>query len=335
MPPPPSAFADALILTGPTGSGKSAVALELAERLNGEIVSADSMTLYRGMDIGTAKPTRAERDRVPHHLIDVLDPWEAGNVAWWLDRAAAACADIRRRGRVPLIVGGTPFYLRAIVSGLFDAPPADPAVRARLEADAVAVGNEAFHARLTTVDPVAAARLHPNDVRRVVRALEVWELTGQPISSFQQTWDTPNFVPSDRPGGPVSHRETVPTVVLDWPRDSLYRRIDARVEAMLAAGWPDEVRRLQQLPLPLGKEASQALGYRELLAHDRGDGPAWPDVVASIQMRTRQFAKRQLTWFRQFPRCVFVPAAGPALADRILQVWGHWNGVSGKSTAAC
>src|SRR5918995_1297132 len=153
MPPPPAAFADALILTGPTGSGKSAVALELAERIGGEIGAMDSRTLYRGLDVGTAKPIAEERARVRHHLIDVLDPWESANVAWWLNRAAEACADIRARDKRPLFVGGTPFYLKAILCGLFDAPPADPDLRRQLEAEAERIGPPALHERLRAVDP--------------------------------------------------------------------------------------------------------------------------------------------------------------------------------------
>ena len=319
MPPPPSAFADALVLTGPTGSGKSAVALALAERLPGEIVAMDSMTLYRGMDVGTAKPTPADRARVRHHMVDVLDPWEAGNVAWWLDRAAAACADIRGRGCRPVFVGGTPFYLKALLCGLFDGPPSDPAVRRRLEAEAEAAGPAETHARLAAVDPVAAARLHPNDVRRVVRALEVWDLTGRPISGFQTTWDT---LPA---GGP-------PCAVLEWPRDDLYRRIDARVDAMLAAGWLDEVRRLQALARPLGPEASQALGYRELADFLAGTGPAWADTVELIRTRTRQFAKRQLTWFRRLPVGPPVPADGPDVPAAVLAQWAAYPTASGHDS---
>jgi tRNA dimethylallyltransferase len=277
-----SAFADALVLTGPTGGGKTAVAVALAPQLNAEIVAMDSMTVYRGMDVGTAKPTPADRAVVPHHLIDVLDPWESSSVAWWLARAAEACADVRARGKRPLFVGGTPFYLKALLSGLFPAPPADPALRADLEAEADRLGPEAFHARLAAVDPKTAARLHPNDVRRVVRALEVHRLTGTPISQLQQTWDLPT---------------TLPFVVLDLPRDELYSRIDRRVLAMLDAGWLDECRRLLALPRPLSKEAKQALGYRDLFAHLQGESD-WPTTVATIQTRTRQFAKRQLTWFR-------------------------------------
>src|SRR5437763_7013710 len=176
-------FANALILTGPTGCGKSGLALELAPRLNAEIVCMDSMTLYRGMDVGTAKPTAAERARVPHHLLDVLDPWESANVAWWLNRAAEACVDLRARGKRPLLVGGTPFYLKAVFSGLFDAPPADPELRTALEAEAERDGTAAFHDRLRAIDTTTAARLHPNDVRPVVRALAVWQLTGKRSST--------------------------------------------------------------------------------------------------------------------------------------------------------
>ena len=303
MPPSPTAFADALVLTGPTGSGKSAVALLLAEQIGAEIVSMDSMTLYRSLDIGTAKPTADDLARVRHHLIDVLEPWESANVAWWLDRAADTCADIRSRGRRPLFVGGTPFYLKALLCGLFDSPLADPVLRQQLEAEAERIGPTELHRRLAGVDPKTAARLHANDVRRVVRALEVWELTGQPISAFQQSWDAPPA--------------PLPCVVLDWPREELYRRIETRVEAMLAAGWLDEVRRLAELPRPLSKEAAHALGYRELLAHLNGTGLGWAETVALIKTRTRQFAKRQLTWFRNLVTCRTCPAGQPDVVERV------------------
>jgi tRNA dimethylallyltransferase len=291
----PSPFADALILTGPTASGKSALALELAPRLNAEIVSADSMTVYRGMDIGTAKPSAEDRARVPHHLIDVLDPWESANVAWWLEQAAERVRDIEARGKTALFVGGTPFYLKALLCGLFPSPPSDEDLRRRLEAEAGAQGNEALHARLAGVDPVSAGRLHPNDVRRVVRALEVWHLTGRPLSAWQrQDWwggDGPRF----RAGS---------CLAIDVPRPELYARIDRRVEGMFAAGWVDEVRRLRELPRPLSREASQALGYREIGEYLDGRR-SLPETMALVQLRTRQFAKRQLTWFRGLPGCDF------------------------------
>lgn len=313
-----SPFDRALILTGPTACGKTALALELAERVGAEIVGMDSMTVYRGMDIGTAKPTAAERARVPHHLIDVLDPWESATVAWWLDRAADACRDITVRGKVPLFVGGTPFYLKALLHGLFPGPPADEALRRDLEAEAERDGKEALHARLAAVDPKTAARLHPNDVRRVVRALEVFRLTGRPISAWQQTWDTPAF--ADSPDA-VPPPATIPAVVLELPRDVMYDRINRRVTAMLDAGWLDEVRRLRDLPRPLSREAKQALGYRELLAFLAGDGLSIEQTADLIRTHTRQFAKRQLTWFRHLPTCVPISATAPDAPDQVIQVW--------------
>ena len=283
-----SPFANALILTGPTASGKSALALDLAERLNAEILSADSMTLYRQMDIGTAKPTAKDRARVRHHLIDVLDPWESASVAWWLEQAKAAVVDIEARGKTALFVGGTPFYLKALLCGLFPSPPADPDLRQRLEGEAKTNGREALHSRLSGVDPKTAQRLHHNDVRRVVRALEVWHLTGKAISEWQQqVWwsdDGPRFSPGA-------------CLVVDVPRDALYGRIDRRVESMFAAGWVDEVRRLRGLPQPLSREASQAIGYSEIREYIYGR-LSLAETIAETQLRTRQYAKRQLTWFR-------------------------------------
>jgi len=308
MPPTPESFANCLIITGQTGSGKSALALELAERLGGEILALDSMTLYRGMDIGTAKPSKAEQARVPHHLIDLLEPWESANVAWWLDRAAEAVNGILSRGKRPIFVGGTPFYLKALLHGMFEAPPANPEIRAKWEAVAETLGKEGLHARLSDVDPAAAAKLHCNDVRRVVRALEVYESTGKPISSFQQTWETPPA--------------RIPSVVIEWPTEGLNLRIDRRVIAMAEAGWLKEVRCLNELSQPLSKEASQALGYREWLAHSRGE-VTYTETVELIQLRTRQFAKRQRTWFRQFQNLIRIEAeSGDAIA-KIIAVWNE------------
>lgn len=314
------AFETALILTGPTACGKTALALDVAERIGAEIVALDSMTVYRGMDVGTAKPTAAEQARVRHHLIDVLDPWESLTVAWWLAAAERACEDIAARGKRPLFVGGTPFYLKAMLFGLFDGPPGDPVIRSNLEAEAERVGNGVLHGRLAAVDPKTAARLHPNDVRRVVRALEVHTLTGKPISAWQQTWDTPSFADAPENAPPPAR---VPAVVLELPRDVLYDRINRRVDAMLAAGWLDEVRRLQHLPRPLSREARQALGYRELLEHlEAGGGAELGATVELIRTHTRQFAKRQLTWFRHLPQLTAVPADTPETLGRVLAAFG-------------
>lgn len=288
MLPPP--FTNALVLTGPTGSGKTQLGIELARQLNAEIVSMDSMALYRGMDIGTAKPTPAERATVPHHLIDVLDPWESASVAWWLQRAAECSREIESSGKRVLFVGGTPLYLKALLFGLFDGPPADHALRRQLEDEAATHGPAYLHARLAAVDAVSAGRIHPNDVRRMVRALEVYTLTGKPLSTWQTQWERALNVNE----GAV--------LWLDVPRADLYAHIDRRVEAMFAAGFVDEVRRLRALPRPWSREAGKALGYREVCEHldgrlDRGA------TIALVQLRSRQFAKRQLTWFRHLPGC--------------------------------
>lgn len=294
-------FRSARILTGPTGTGKTALALDLAERLGAEIVSMDSMSLYRGMDIGTAKPSLADLRQVPHHLIDVLDPSESASVAWWLQRAAAACADIVARGKVPLIVGGTPLYLKAILFGLFEGPARDVELRRRLEDEAARTGTAALHARLAAHDPAAAQRIHPNDLRRIVRALEVHELTGRPMSAWQSQW------PSEpRPG------EEAAFVWLDIPRPVLYERIERRVDAMFAAGLVEEVRRLSTAPRPLSREAAQALGYREVLSHLAGQVEL-EETIALVKTHSRQYAKRQLTWFRHLPGGQAIAAPAPEL----------------------
>jgi tRNA dimethylallyltransferase len=286
-----SPFSNALVLTGPTGSGKSELGVELAEKLDAEIISMDSMALYRGMDIGTAKPTCEQRGRVPHHLVDVLEPWEAASVAWWLARAQACYQDIRKRGRRALFVGGTPLYLKALLQGLFEGPPADERLRQSLAQDAERLGPFALHERLARVDPEAAARLHPHDVRRVIRALEVWQLTGRPISAWQTQWDDP------------VETTAVPRVLwLDLPRAELYDRINARVEQMFAEGLLEECRSLRELPAPISRQASQALGYKEVFAYLEGR-TTLAETVARVQTRSRNFAKRQITWFRHLPAC--------------------------------
>jgi tRNA dimethylallyltransferase len=290
-----SPFHNSLVLTGPTGSGKTQLGIDLAGPLNAEIVSMDSMALYCGMDIGTAKPTAAERAQVPHHLIDVLDPWESSSVAWWLKQAEACVRDIESRGKRALFVGGTPLYLKALLCGLFDGPPADPGLRRRLTDEAEAHGSPALHARLAVVDPACASRIHANDVRRIVRALEVRELTGRPMSAWQTQWH-------GAARGLAVDVNAQAVLWLDLPRDELYARIDQRVVAMFDAGLVEEVRRLRGLERPCSREAAQALGYKEVFDHlDRRAERA--EAIARVQTRSRRFAKRQLTWFRHLPGC--------------------------------
>jgi tRNA dimethylallyltransferase len=293
-------FARALILAGPTASGKTELSLEIADRLDAEIVSMDSMVLYRGMDIGTAKPSLEECRRKAHHLIDVLDPWESASVAWWLEQAAKCSKEIESRGKQVLFVGGTPLYLKALLRGLFEGPPADPHLRRRLMQDCERDGCQSLHERLAQGDPVSARRLHPNDVRRIIRALEVLELTGRPISAWQQQW-APRMEGGE---SGIEDRRSAPyrCLWLDVPRDELYRRINARVREMMAQGWLEEARRLRQLPRSLSKEASQALGYKELFAHLDGQLDL-EQTVERIQTRSRNFAKRQISWFRHLPEC--------------------------------
>ncbi len=292
----------AWVLTGPTGSGKSAFALRLAQAHGAEIVAMDSMTLYRGMDIGTAKPSPTERTLVPHHLIDVLDPWESASVAWWLGEAERCCREIEARGRRVLFVGGTPLYLKTLLYGLFEGPPADESIRRRLELEATEIGSKSLHARLAQVDPGTAERLHVNDVRRLVRALEIWELTGRPMSVWQQEWQA-------EPKQPMLHCWWI-----DRPRDELYSRINERVEQMIAAAWIDEVRALRTLPRPLSREAGQALGYAEIGEYLDGRSDL-ANTIDMIQMRSRQFAKRQLTWFRHLSGLRRVEVVGECWPD--------------------
>lgn len=294
----PTDFAhDCWFLTGPTAAGKTAVGIELAKLIDAEILSLDSMALYRGMDVGTAKPTLDERARVPHHLLDLIEPHEEYSVAQYVEAAGQCVDEIERRGRRPLFVGGTPLYLKALLRGLFEGPPADPPLRRRLEEQARQEGSESLHRRLARVDPVAANRLHPNDTRRLVRALEVFEKTGRPISQFQQQFDT---------GRPA---EQCRVFVLDWPRAELRERIDHRVDRMFAGGLVEEVRRLLAKDTSIGKTARQAVGYRETIEHLENQRGI-EETVALVKTRTWQLARRQGTWFRSLSECRFVPLSG-------------------------
>jgi tRNA dimethylallyltransferase len=290
-----------LAVVGPTASGKSDLGVALALELGGEVVNADSMQLYRGMDVGTAKLTPAERRGVPHHLLDVWDVTETANVADYQRLARAAVDDVRRRGRVPVLVGGSGLYVRAVLDDL-DFPGTDADVRARLEAELEAEGPGPLHARLAEVDPVAAAAILPSNGRRIVRALEVVELTGRPFAAS---------LPEQRLVYPALQ------LGLDVPRPELDARIDTRVERMWAAGLVDEVRRLCEVGLREGRTASRALGYAQVIDHL--DGRCTEDEArAETQRATRRFARRQDTWWRRDERVVRLAYDADDLVQRAL-----------------
>ncbi len=286
------AEAPLLAIVGPTASSKSEAALEVSDALGAEIVSVDSMLVYRGMDVGTAKPTPQERRRIPHHLIDVADPSEPFSVARYQRLATVAIAKIRSRGRPVLLAGGSGLYFRAAVDGL-EFPATDAATRGALEAEAVALGPTRMHARLEDLDPVAAAKIEPDNVRRTVRALEVAAVTGRPFSAFAEAWET---YPTER----------VRAAGIEPARGVLARRIEARVQAMLESGWLDEVRALLDRGLFGWLTSSQAIGYAELARHLGGE-PGFEDAVAATVKRTKALARRQLAWFRRDPRIRWFP----------------------------
>jgi tRNA dimethylallyltransferase len=277
-------FHRAIYLTGPTASGKTAVGVALAQRLAAEIVALDSMTVYRRMDIGTAKPSVADRGGVSHHLLDMIEPWESASVADYLRWAREAVRTIEARGKRVVFVGGTPLYLKALLRGLFEGPPSDPELRGRLEHDAETHGDPALHDRLAALDPATAGRLHTHDRRRIIRALEVIEQTGRPLSALQVEHERP--APAD-----------VLVYALEPPRASLYERINKRVLGFFDAGLVDEVRSLQAGPRPMSEVAAQGIGYREVIGMLAGRATLG-ETIERIQTRSRQFAKRQATWFR-------------------------------------
>ncbi|EHR62472.1 tRNA (adenosine(37)-N6)-dimethylallyltransferase MiaA [Saccharomonospora cyanea] len=294
-------------VVGPTATGKTALGVELALALGGEVVNADAMQLYRGMDIGTAKATRQERKGVPHHLLDVLDVTETASVAAYQKQARATIESLLAAGRVPVIVGGSGLYVQAIVDDL-RFPGTDPAVRRNLEEQAREEGTAALHRRLAMLDPKAAVTILPSDTRRVVRALEVIALTGEPFSANLPT-----------PGPP---RYGTVLIGIDREADELDERVELRVEHMFAAGLVDEVRRLEQRGLRRGRTASRALGYRQVLDALAGDG----DLDAAARdtiVATRRFVRRQRSWFRRDDRITWLDGGAANLVDAVLAHLGQ------------
>jgi len=301
-----AAFTPIFAVIGPTASGKSALALDVAIRANAEILSVDSMQVYRQMNVGTAKPTPAEQARTKHHLIDIVDPNERFAVSRFVDLATEVIRDAQRRG-VPLVAaGGTPMYFKSLFEGIFEGPGADADLRARLATET----NELLHERLTRVDPVSASRIHTNDTRRIIRALEVFELTGKAISSLQTDWSTGRT------------RFDVLWVGLNWDRDALNVRINARAKRMLAEGWLEEARGLRERFGALSPTAQEAAGYRFLFDHLDGR-ISLDDAVEQIKISTRQLARAQMKWFRRFQNVSWLAGDGNFAenAARSVELW--------------
>ena len=298
-----------LCLLGPTAVGKTEIAIQLAQHLNAEIISVDSRQIYRQMNIGTAKPTSEEQQAARHHLIDCVDISQPFSVADYQALVDAAITDIQSRGKQVLLVGGAGLYFRAVVDGLFEGPGADPALRAQLKQEAAEHGVNALHDRLRACDPESADRIHPNNKVRVIRALEVYELTGTPMSELQQQWH------------PEKQRYPFIAFCLTMPRALLYHRIEQRVDVMLANGLIAEVESLLAAGYSRDTIALQSFGYKELIAYLDGEC-TYMEAISQLKQNTRRFAKRQLTWFRKDTRIEWIdrestPDTVPYLLEKI------------------
>ena len=282
--------AECWFLTGATASGKTRVSIEMARLLNAEIISLDSMAIYRGMDIGTAKPIPETRDLVPHHLIDIVEPTESFSVSQYRERALETIEAIRSRNHEVIFVGGTALYLKALLRGMFEGPPADWDFRNEVEAEIADMGAEFLHQRLEMVDPVSAHNLHPNDHRRIIRALEVFKQTGKPISHWQMQFDEGRDAANCK------------VFSLHHERPILHERIEQRVEEMFEKGLIAEVKNLLVRYSELGHTASQAVGYREVIDY-LSKGTEAAETIEKVKVRTRRFARHQETWFRGLSEC--------------------------------
>ncbi len=273
-----------IIICGPTGVGKTAVGIQLAEKLDGEIISADSMQIYRYMDIGTAKPTADEQSRIPHHMIDIVDPDENFDAVRFAEMARDKVMQLHQRGVMPLVVGGTGLYIKALLQGLFQSNPVDPKTRERLMKEAAENGSGILYDRLKRVDPDTADRLHPNDSYRIIRALETIEATGRSISEHQQDHGF-----ADEPFNALK-------ICLHVDRQKLYERIDKRVDMMIEEGLVDEVKKLLAMSYSADLKSMQSIGYRHMVEFF-AEQLSWDECVRTLKRDTRRFAKRQFTWF--------------------------------------
>ncbi len=297
-----------LVILGPTASGKSALAVALAQRLGGEIISADAFAIYQEMNVGTAKPTLAEQGGIPHHLLSSVAVHDRCDVSRWLEGADSAVNDIHKRGKIAIVAGGTPLYVKALLEGLSAGAPRDTEVRAAIDERYDKEGGAVLFAELQTIDPIYAADRHPNDKRRIVRALEVHALTGQPYSFFHTT-------------DGIRRTDIRPCLIgLQWPREIIYARIDARAELMFKSGLIEEVRGLADR---ISSEAAQAVGYKEVLAYLRGEHDL-ARALELVQQKSRNLAKHQLTWYRNWKDIKWMAGDDPELISKIEVLARAW-----------
>ena len=317
-------------LVGPTAVGKTAVGMELARRLGGEIISADSMQVYRGLDILSAKPGLSQRREISHHLIDILDPRERCDVSLYCRLAKEAIKAVLSRGRVPVVVGGSGMYVRALIDGIFEGPGRNVAVRARLEEESRGLGIASLYERLKGVDPGAAESIHPNDKQRIIRALEVFECAGKPLSTLQREWRK-GSVASGGAGIFFSRNLNSRVVLLglERKREDLHRRIDDRVEQMFADGAVEEVRRLMEKAVEMKATIRQSLGLKEIRGCLEGRCTI-EEAKSALKKNTRALAKRQFTWFRGDPRITWLELAraedAAVTAERLKDLISHPRG---------
>jgi tRNA dimethylallyltransferase len=303
---------DMILILGVTGSGKGRLAFDLASDLGAEIISIDSMKVYRRMDIGTAKPPKEAREQVKHHLIDIIEPSDSFSVRSFLDNALEAIKQIKAGNKPVVAVGGTSLYIKALLYGLFEGPAADKQIRAELRARAETQGLDQLYRQLTQVDPEAAARIHQNDARRIIRALEVYELTGKPISSFQRQWN-PQQTSDERRA--TDYDWTIIGLRRDKAEEN--KRINARVKKMIAAGLVDEVKSLLSEEKPLSAQARCAIGYAEVIDHLSGK-TTLEDAIELIKKNTRRLAKSQRTWFKTFRNVHWLDIGPEEPGEKIL-----------------
>ena len=292
------------LIMGCTASGKSRLAFELAKRIGGEIISIDSMKVYKRMDIGTAKPSQQRLEQVPHHMIDIVEPWDYFGMGVFMDIAEPLIERLRREGKPIIAAGGTAMYIRALMEGIFEGPPTNPDLRAQLEDLAKTQGNLELHRQLAEVDPSAAERIHANDLKRLVRALEVFKLTGKPISSFQNQFRSGN----------MKYPWTL--IGLAREKEAASRRMNARIKKMVEDGLVEEVRQLVDHPKGLSDQAAQAVGYAEIIKYFDGK---WTlkEAIERIKINTRRFAKHQRTWYRGFANVSWINLSDDDTADAI------------------